>query len=734
MHLLSIIIPVYNEEKTIKQIIDKILNIPELNTEQTQYIIVNDGSTDSTSTILKTSSHIHDSRFRIITHQKNLGKGCAIRSALNYTTGIYTIIQDADLEYEPKDICTLLAYAKEHNLPVVYGSRNINKNNQKGGLFFYWGGVFLSKLTNILYRQKITDEATGYKLFNTELLKSLDLTCERFEFCPEVTALLSKKAIKITELPIHYIPRPKSEGKKINFRDGIEAVWTLLRLKVHIKNEYILALLLTIFTLAVYFLTWTGYFMGYEEETAKAAVALLEGRYEVKRAGVGAAFLYFPFVAIGKVFFSSKIDRLLTIVPLFYSALTPGIIFLSLRQIKTKTSVAIFTTLLIGLGTLIWPYSKIGMEYQAMFLISLLLLSLLHWRNKLINSYPTTILYAGLFLGWLTITKSYGIVFIIPTLLFIGYSLHERDKQNFLKNIIKPSFLIKLIGPAFFFAILTVVINIVIFQRISGAYKLNNEFQIWNWWEGFWGIFFSFGKSILLYNPLLIVSCFVWTTFYHRNKALSWFILGSFIILLLITAPFSYWSDETLSVRKLVPIIPFLHLPLIYLLELIEKNRIKKFFLGVIIGITLYVQLINSLYSYWNQLPFLRLGNVDSLAHMRYTPQLSHIYLHHKFFISYLSKKILDYNSTLTYEEKSWMRCCFPPKSSEIMLAKIHTDLARYETPNIFIIRSTTVYKKILLLSNNVFWIIIIGLTLAANYSTYHRLEKSRITKNQTLV
>lgn len=229
MYLLSIIIPVYNEERTIVHILDLLQEASGLDAGTTQYIIVDDGSTDSTWQALQNSDYIHAPNYIFIRHQKNAGKGTAIRTAIPHAQGKYTIIQDADLEYTPRDIMSLLIYAQTHNASVVYGSRNLLPHNHRGGWFYYWGGRLLSIFANILYNQHLTDEATCYKLFQTDLLAQLPLACKRFEFCPEVTALVAKRGIKIPEIPIHYNARSKAEGKKINLRDGWKAVITLLK-------------------------------------------------------------------------------------------------------------------------------------------------------------------------------------------------------------------------------------------------------------------------------------------------------------------------------------------------------------------------------------------------------------------------------------------------------------------------------------------------------------------------
>src|SRR3989338_7585039 len=148
-----------------------------------------------------------------------MGKGYAIRTGLQHITGDIVIIQDADLEYDPNDYQKLIDPIIRSKAKVVYGSRNLGKGKHECSHFsFYIGGVFLSKLANLLYGIKITDEPTGYKLFKTEIIKNIDLKCKKFEFCPEVTAKIAKKKIKIYEVPISYHPRKKSEGKKIRWK------------------------------------------------------------------------------------------------------------------------------------------------------------------------------------------------------------------------------------------------------------------------------------------------------------------------------------------------------------------------------------------------------------------------------------------------------------------------------------------------------------------------------------
>ena len=220
---LSIIIPAYNEQNTISEIISRVKEQKVFNLDK-EIIVVDDGSTDNSNDILKEIKGI-----KLLTHKKNRGKGAAIRTGLENVTGDYVLIQDADLELSPSDYPTLLKPALEKNAKVVYGSRLIGGVNPDHNFFFYAGGRLVTFVANLLYGIHITDEPIGYKLFKTEIIKSLNLKCEGFEFCPEVTAKIAKRKIRIHEVPVKYTPRKIEEGKKLRFTDGIEAIWVLLK-------------------------------------------------------------------------------------------------------------------------------------------------------------------------------------------------------------------------------------------------------------------------------------------------------------------------------------------------------------------------------------------------------------------------------------------------------------------------------------------------------------------------
>lgn len=221
---LSILIPVYNEEGTVAVLLDRVLALDI--GAQKEIIVVDDASCDGTSAILKR----YRDQVMLLRHERNRGKGAALRTALARATGDYVVPQDADLEYEPADLARLLQAARTGEHRIVYGSRRLNPENRRhSSRAFYLGGNLVTWFANLLYGLKLTDEATCYKLIDRQLITRMDLACERFEFCPEVTAKAARLGVPIVEIPITYRPRSVSAGKKIRARDGLEAIATLLR-------------------------------------------------------------------------------------------------------------------------------------------------------------------------------------------------------------------------------------------------------------------------------------------------------------------------------------------------------------------------------------------------------------------------------------------------------------------------------------------------------------------------
>lgn len=224
---LSVLIPVYNEERTIEKLISRVskVKIPEVSLE---FVVINDGSSDGTLEVLRKLEKKY--KLKIVSYKKNGGKTWAIRKGIKEASGDVIVIQDGDLEYDPKDFVKMIEEMKKEGVRVVYGSRRLKKDNvQYSGLSFYLGGLSLTWLANILYGSGITDEPTCYKMFDAKLLKSIRLETKRFEFCPEVTAKVCRMGNKIYEVPISYKPRHVDQGKKIRLKDYFDAVWTLVK-------------------------------------------------------------------------------------------------------------------------------------------------------------------------------------------------------------------------------------------------------------------------------------------------------------------------------------------------------------------------------------------------------------------------------------------------------------------------------------------------------------------------
>ena len=227
---LSIIIPAYNEEKTILKVISRVKNV-NLGNIAKEIIVVDDFSRDGTRKLLESLQSRSLKALKVFFHEKNKGKGAAIRTALKHATGDIMLIQDADLEYDPKEYRKLLKPIVKGNAKVVYGSRlaSIRRNLKKMYKLHYFGNLFLTGITSTLYGAKITDMETGYKVFRKEVIQGMHLKAKRFDFEPEITAKILKKGYKIVEVPIEFIGRKFSEGKKITWKDGVNALLCLIK-------------------------------------------------------------------------------------------------------------------------------------------------------------------------------------------------------------------------------------------------------------------------------------------------------------------------------------------------------------------------------------------------------------------------------------------------------------------------------------------------------------------------
>lgn len=223
MALVSIVIPVYNERLYIDQVLKRTMTVLFPGCDK-EIIVVDDCSTDGTDQVLAPWS----SRCIIIRHQRNRGKGAALRTGFEHCSGDIIAIQDADWEYQPKDLVPLVAAVNSGQTLVAYGSRLIAQN-PVGHFFYYWGNKVISLLTTVLYGVWLTDVETGHKVFKRSALAGLALEQNDFGFEIEVTAKLLRRGIHIVELPTSYAPRKFSQGKKINWRDGVKAIWLLIK-------------------------------------------------------------------------------------------------------------------------------------------------------------------------------------------------------------------------------------------------------------------------------------------------------------------------------------------------------------------------------------------------------------------------------------------------------------------------------------------------------------------------
>lgn len=448
------------------------------------------------------------------------------------------------------------------------------------------------------------------------------------------------------------------------------------------NNDLKIALAISALAFFVYLFTWSGFFMGYENRTAQAALDLLQGKVDVYKVGIGAVLMYLPAVLIGKLFISgASLFKFLSLVPLLYSALISGLVYLCLQRSRSDRRINIIVAVLVAIASLLWPYSRIGMEYQTTILVMLLLLALLRWQDGVGSFYFVA---AVNFL--LVITKSYGIIFILPTVLYASLVIRDR-KETILKN--KKKWLLLALAAIAGMAI-NFGINYLSYGSSSGAYHLGTELKIFYWWEGFYGVFFSIGKSVFLYSPLLILSVFFWPRFVRQYRNLSYFILSSFILLLLVTAPFQFWSDETISVRKIIPVLPLLHFPLILFFSKSKKRMITILAL-LLIAISVYFQFINSIYSYWEKILVARSANIDTLSTVRWHPQFSHLYLHHFFFINYLqSLQNEPADSNYVFQERSWMRNWPDNSKSNFTLIQAKLDISKLRRPNTFLWNSSS--------------------------------------------
>ncbi len=224
--MLSVLMPIFNERATLLPLLERIRAVPVTK----EILIVDDCSTDGTRELLQTEVEGRFPDVHVYYHDSNQGKGAAIRTAIPHARGKFSIIQDGDLEYHPEDYVPILCAFKEYDAAVVYGSRFMN-GWPKMRLPNRIVNMLLAWMVRAFFRTPMTDEATCYKAFRTDVLQGIPLTCKRFEFCPEVTAKVIRRGHRLVEVPIRYEARSMAEGKKIRWTDGVAAIWTLIKFR-----------------------------------------------------------------------------------------------------------------------------------------------------------------------------------------------------------------------------------------------------------------------------------------------------------------------------------------------------------------------------------------------------------------------------------------------------------------------------------------------------------------------
>lgn len=413
-------------------------------------------------------------------------------------------------------------------------------------------------------------------------------------------------------------------------------------------------------------------FYGYEGETYNAInIFLNSGEIIQQRAGLISVLSHLPFAALN-IF--AKIENAQYLALPFYIALTGSVFYLLTKNMFGDKRKAFYLSLILIFSTMLLPYSVFGMEHIFTFTVLSAFTSLfLYSKNE--NKY--LLLLGGIFTGMAMQTKAYGILFLMPSLIYLFLIFSKNNKQVFSKKYFLKASLF--LAPILFFVILGLWYNFAQFGSVfSTNYNLNNELQPISLWIGIYGILFSAGKGFFIYNPVAIIALFCFKDFLKRFKNEFIFIAIFSLIFIPFNAGFSFWTDEVWGPRKLLVLIPFALLPLGCYLDRINKKKI--FLLASIVLIGFYFNFVGTIYSYGKQLTLFREINLDSLQKIRYVPELNQIRINSLFLKSYLHKNYYGDSSQFSYEEKSWMRNLI--NRENVILSGGSISLGDYDCPD----------------------------------------------------
>lgn len=398
-------------------------------------------------------------------------------------------------------------------------------------------------------------------------------------------------------------------------------------------------------------------FYGYEKETWDAAWRFVnEGEFFASRAGWLHSFSYVPWVYFKLLFDKLNIATLSAIFPStavsFYSALAPVIYYKIVHRVYQSKKIAVSLSLILSSATMLLPYSIIGMEHFLTLTFSILIYYLVKYEQE---HSQNDLIWIGFWLGACFSVKAYAGILMPAVLIFLFYlelKVYKLSFSDFLKRILIFA------APAVCFVSISVFYNIIRFGNLfAGRYSMSWEFQYDSFWLGLYGYLFSAGKSVFIYNPILILSVFYYRKFFKQYCQLSYLFILLIVFFLMPHLGFRFWTDEAWGPRKLLPLIPILLLPLgLGLKSGLLASILKKTAFYCLLTASFLMQFLGALYDYGTQMWLLRQINLDSIHLMQFMPRLSHFVIHYNLFKSYLWQALGNQPLDFTYNLWTWMR------------------------------------------------------------------------------